>query len=274
MTFQLFLAGFLLLSVWTVALLSAADVLIDFRRLAGLRRRWTRLPSANGTGLVTGTVAEGKGPDGAFAVHHLEQRVRLLDQPNTLGFWDRKYGAELFGGTVKVADALVTVAPQPAQVWPNAERQAQAHPVAPAQFAALLGDAQKAAGALRQLDTPLKAGDTVYVAGTFRDGVAQPAQDGGLLISAIDPNAWAAARQNLCLGFVALSLAWASVGTYLAVAVGEPWGLVSKLGAAVLIGLFLGLTPLCVKVRNACKTPDERDVGGTQAQPNATPSPA
>ncbi len=274
MSFQLFLAGFLLFSVWIVALLSAADVLIDFRRLGALRRRWTPLSSADGTGLVVGTIVEGKGPDGVFAVHHLEQRVRALDRPNTLGFWDRTRAAELFGGTVSVGSTSVKVDAQPAQVWPSDERQAQALPLPATQFAALAGDAQKAAGALRRLDTPLKAQDTVYLAGTFRNGVLGPAPDGGLLVSAVDPNGWASARQNLCLGFVALAFGWASLGTALAVGAGEPWGLVSKLGAVVLIALFLGLTPLCVKVRNACKTPDERDVGGTQAQPTGLPHPA
>lgn len=274
MNFQLFLAGFLLVSVWIVALLSALDVLIDFRRLGVLRQSWTPLASPKGTGVVKATVAEAKGPAQAFAVHHLEQRVRALDQPNTLGFWDRKHGGELFGGALKVGDATVAVAPQAVELWPAQDRQASAHPVGAPQFAALMVDAQKAAGALRQLDTSFVAGDTVWVGGTFDGAAVTAGPSGKVLVSAVDPNAWAAARQQLCLGFVALSVGWAGLGTFLAVAAGEPWGLLSKAGAVVLIALFLGLTPLCVKVRNACRTPEERDVGGTQTLAQGTPTPA
>jgi hypothetical protein len=235
------LMGSALLSLsWLTALLIALDALIDARALLARLRAWR-------TTLVAGTVEADE-----LAVHEVEQRVRLFDgRVPTLGFFDRAHVSRLRGGAVRVGDEVLEVTAGPdAEVWTQeAARHAAAGCPDAAAFDALAAQAKGAAGALRTVHTRITRGATVWLAGT-RDGQAFRAT----LASDVDPRRWARAKLWLLLGLVVLDVAWVALGT--ALALWPPvFGLVSKAGAVVLVGHFLGLTPIAMALREKVRPP-------------------
>ena len=252
MTMQTLMGGFCLVSVWLVALLSAADVLIDWRSLRALRARHAHARR--------GMVKRGAGPDGALASHTVEQRVRALEGAlPAVGFWDQRKTCLSHGGEVELeGQALSIQATDAVDVWPDAQRQREAASESPTELTRLWAEAQRGTKAHRVVVTALRPGQPVWV---DHRGEAR------LLLSAVDPRAWASKRMALCLAFAALGVVWASMGTAITLLAAEPWGWVGKIGALVLLTLFLGLTPLCVKVRTACKPPHLAPLDGEQTLP-------
>lgn len=235
---------------WVTALLVALDALVDVRALRRLLAGWK-------TTLLEGTVAS---PElGALAI---EQRVKHLDGATPrLGFFERGHGSAL-GGAVQLGGEPVTVTAAPdAEVWPApGALEAAARCESPAAFDALAAQV-KGQGALRTVRVALRQGQPVWLAGT-RDGSAFVAS----LAAGFDPRAWVRSRLALNLGLVALDLAWCALGTGLAL-----WppvfGTVSVLGAMLLVGHFLGITPLAVAVREQSKTPAKAALLGEWVRP-------
>ena len=74
------------------------------------------------------------------------------------------------------------------------------------------------------------------------------------VIANFDPRAWARGRLLSIAGVIALDLAWVSAGTV--VALWPPvFGVVSIVGALVLLGHFLGMTALAMTFREKARTP-------------------
>jgi hypothetical protein len=245
MTLTYGLMGTLLLGLaWVTAALVTLDALIDARRVRALQRAWA------------GRVVEAAVGDQPLGWHELEQRVRMLEVPApALGFWDRAHRWGLVGGRATLADgAAVQVVPQAgAEVWPDHfEQRAQSAD------AALWVTAATTQGALRVVRTELKPGQRVWLVGAGDDEVFRAE-----LASAIDPRAWARGRQWRIAALIALNLAWVAAGT--ALALWPPaFGLVSKLGAAALLGHFLGITPLAILVRDCARAPSLAFLRGEQ----------
>jgi hypothetical protein len=105
--------------------------------------------------------------------------------------------------------------------------------------------------------TSLKAGMPVWLAGT-RQGSKFEAS----VVAGFDPRTWAKARLTASIGIMALSLAWAAVGTTLALWP-PTFGLISTGGALVLIGHFLGMTPVAMAAREKSRTPAFGFIRGT-----------
>ena len=234
---------------WMTGLMIALDALIDVRTMRGLLAGWK-------TSLRQATAKSDE-----LAVHEIEQRVKELDSDAPgLVFFDRKHTSTVKGGVVTLdgAEVKVTGAPD-AQVWFDDEtRAASAACTTTAQFDVMQRFAQQGAGGgLRTVKTAVKAGQTVWLAGE-RHGDGFVAS----LVSNFDPRTFARARIGASLFVIVLSTAWVALGT--ALALWQPaFGLVSIGGAVVLLGHFIGMTPVAMAVREKSRLPSVAYVRGT-----------
>ena len=262
----------LLIVVWMTAVLCAVAAGGELRALWRWQRRSQRRERlTTGWGLFEGTVREGRGPDGVLATHTLEQVGRALDgTPRRIGFWDRSFTGEQFGGTVDVAGTALAIPPAPAgtaEVWPRLGAR-QAPTVG---FEAAWAEAIRAKGWVQQHRQQARVGDRVFVIGQLTNsGGAWSADAAGLAISFVDPRsffsrriAWGVcfivAELALCAGLTAATL-WVPV-----------FGTVSMLGAAGLVAFFLGVTPIGVAYKKACRLPSVAFVRGEWNE--ASPAP-
>ncbi len=235
------LMGMALLALaWITAIMIALDALIDARAMLRRLGEWKST-------LLQGTVVAGE-----LAVHEVEQRVKQLDgdEPG-LVFFDRKHLSTVAGGAVSVgSEQLEVTGAKDAEVWIDADtRAAAAACSSQAAYDGLSTGAQGAGGALRTVRTSLKAGAQVWLAGP-KNGAKLEAK----VIANFDPRAWARGRLLSIAGVIALDLAWVSAGTV--VALWPPvFGVVSIVGALVLLGHFLGMTALAMTFREKSRTP-------------------
>ncbi|MFZ5444501.1 MAG: hypothetical protein ACOZQL_31200 [Myxococcota bacterium] len=239
---------------WLTAVMIALDAWIDARRLRGALARWKQ------------ELVEGQVQAAELATHEVEQRIKELDgDVPALTFFDRRHTSAVKGGTVTVAGETLEVVGAPdAEVWiDEATRQAAAACASPADF-----DAMKAkANGLRTVRTGLRAGQPVWLAGT-KDGARFTAT----LVSNFDPRSFVRARLGRIAGLILANFAWVAAGTVLAL-----WppvfGLVSKLGAAVLLGHFLGMTPIAMAARERSRSPAIAFLRGTWKREGASLAP-
>ena len=233
---------------WVTAGMVALDALIDARAMLRRLGEWKST-------LLQGTVVA---PE--LAVHEVEQRVKQLDGDGPgLVFFDRKHASTVTGGAVTVgSETLEVTGAREAEVWiDEATRLAAAACSSPSAFEAMNTSAQGAGGGLRTVRTSLRAGAPVWLVGT-----TQGAKFEAQVVSGFDPRTWAKSRLTASLGIMALSLAWAAVGTTLALWP-PTFGLVSTGGALVLIGHFLGMTPIAMAAREKSRTPAFGFIRGT-----------
>ncbi|HEY0882831.1 MAG TPA: hypothetical protein VGD87_14920, partial [Archangium sp.] len=164
---------------------------------------------------------------------------------------DRSHTSHVLGGAVTVgADALEVKGAAGAEAWfDDATRSASGACPSTAEFDRLDKLAQGAGGGLRTVKNTLRAGQKVWLVGT-RSGSSFEAS----VVSNFDPRPWAKGRIAAIGALVAVNFAWVAVGTVLAL-----WppvfGHVSVLGAIVLIGHFLGMTPIAMAAREKSRTP-------------------
>lgn len=252
------LMGLALLALaWVTAGMVALDALIDARAM------WRRLAEWKTT-LVQGTVLA---PE--LAVHEVEQRVKQLDgEAPGLVFFDRKHVSTVTGGAVSVGSEQLEVSgASGAEVWiDEAVRLAAAACDSSATFDRLNGSAQGAGGGLRTVRTSVKAGAPVWLVGA-KQGPRFEAR----VVAGFDPRGWVQGRLVNSLGIAALSLAWVTVGTVLAL-----WppvfGTVSVGGALVLLGHFLGMTPIAMAAREKSRTPAFGFLRGTWKRDGGQPA--
>lgn len=248
--------AFALLAVsWATALMVALDALIDVRAWLGRLSQWRK-------GLVTGTARS------ALGTLAVEQRARTFDDGG-IGFFERGHTSVVAAGSVDVAGEVLEVVPAAgAEVWvPHAELVARGACASAAEFSRLLVDA-RGKGCLRTVTVEVQGGSRVWIAGV-REGQRLVAS----LVSTTEPRAEARSRLLLNAGLVALDLAWVAVGTVLAFWP-PAFGTVSIVGASVLLGHLLGITPLAIKVRELSKTPAHRELLGEWRPPTSAPAPA
>jgi hypothetical protein len=232
---------------WLTALMIALDALIDVRTWRSRLAKWQ--------GLVRGEVKTDE-----LASHEVEQRIKQLDgDAPGLVFFDRQHVSLLKGGAVQLESGLVEVVGAPgAEVWTDeASRRQSAACHSTTQFDAMLTAAQGAGGGLRAVRTFLRVGQPVWLEGT-RDGERFTST----MVSNFDPRPFARARITATFGLIAVNFAWVAAGTVLALWP-PAFGLVSIGGAAVLIGHFLGMTPLAIVTREKSRSPAVAFIRGT-----------
>jgi hypothetical protein len=239
--------------VWTTALLLAGAALYN---LADLRRLKRAL-----RGVTEATVVTGNGHNGAFAVQRVEQVGRALDVSGGRGiaFFDRSFGSEVFGGSLDVDGRTVDVVPTlDVSVWPSTEAQVR-RALDDSEFDAAFDLAKTARGFARVVETPLRAGDKVWV--TAELAQRELALSKGSIVSAIDPHAWVARKMGLVWLFIAAEVLVAAACT--AVALVRPWfGPVSSIGGVLCLAYFLAIQPFGNAVRDAVRTPSHAFLRG------------
>jgi len=256
--------GLLALGIlWVNGLLVVA---VALKQLAAVNRMRSRFARARGEGRLIEGVVEGDSP---IAVRRVEQLGRARTDTRsekTILFTDGAQSFEVLGGRIQTADGAVEIAPAPdesAEVWvatPRAE-EAAACPSEDA-FDEAWGDANKYKGHRRDVSVDVRGGDRVWVVGA-REGDRVLAPDvGPLLLSMVEPFAWARSKAWLLGGFVlAASVGLAAVT---ALALWRPWfGTVSTIGGVLCVAYFLGIQPLGTAVRDAVRTPARQPVNGT-----------
>ena len=241
---------------WITAVMIALDALIDARAM------WKRLGEWKIT-LLQGTAVANE-----LAVHEVEQRVKQLDgdEPG-LVFFDRKHVSTVHGGLVGVGtEQLEVVSARAAEVWIDSDtRAAAAGCSSRAAFDGMNTSAQAAGGGLRTVRTSIKSGAQVWIS-----GAKQGAKLEATLVANFDPRGWAKSRLATIAGMITLNFAWVAVGTV--VALWPPvFGVVSTVGAVVLIGHFLGMTALAMTFREKSRTPAIAFLRGTWRRGTAEP---
>jgi len=233
--------GLALLGIaWVTAFMIALDALIDAKAM------WARLGAWKAS-LFEGTVVVNE-----LAVHEVEQRVKQLDATTPgLVFFDRSHVSKVLGGAVTVgADTLEVTGAAGAEVWfDEATRTASGACPSTAEFDRLDRLAQGAGGGIRTVKNTLRAGQKVWLVGARNGGAFEAS-----VVSNFDPRPWAKGRIAAIGALVLVNFAWVATGTVLAL-----WppvfGHVSVLGAIVLIGHFLGMTPIAMAAREKSRTP-------------------
>lgn len=244
----------LLIVSWVTALMIALDAGIDLKAWLGRLSAWRK------EGLLEAKTTS------TLASLEIEQRARAFDDGG-IGFFERRHTSHVSGGPVELAggERLEVSAADAAQVWVSREALERAGACAsPAQFAELFEKA-KGTQALRTVRVEVSAGQAVFLAGR-REGTRFVAS----LVATVDPRLEARRRVLLNLGVIAVNLAWAALGTTLALWP-PAFGTVSIVGAMVLFAHFLGMTPLAIDARERSKTPAERDLLGEWRPPSASP---
>ena len=108
---------------------------------------------------------------------------------------------------------------------------------------------RRAKGYARTVEAAVVVGDAVFVA------------DDGVVVSAIDPRAWAKKKAAIVVAFTIAEIAAAALATAVAL-VPPAFGLVSKIGGALCLAFFLGVQPLGTAVREAVRSPSRAALRG------------
>lgn len=229
---------------WLHILLIAGAAWIDARTLG---------QSVRGR-VGAGVVRTGQGPDGALARHVVEQIGRSKGD-GVVHFNDAGHRSEVFGGVIELDDGreLAIAASSEIAVWPDARAQARAAEAGSAEVvAAAACEARRARGFSRTVAVTIGAGERVFV--VEREGRVG-------IVASRDPSRFLAGKLALVAGFVVAELALAGACT-----VASLWpplfGTVSMIGAAAALGMFLGVQPIGVAVRDALRTPDRAYLRG------------
>jgi hypothetical protein len=240
---------------WVHVLLIAGAAAVDLRELLRLRGRLRR-------GLHMGTVRRGDGPDDVFARNIVAQVGRGRGD-GRVHFSDAAHTSEVFGGVVELDEGrLIECAAVEAPVWPDLERRAaDARARSDEDIARVEPQARRAKGWEREVVGTLAVGDRVWIGGQLHDRRFAEV----FVVSTTDPRRWLAGRCWLILGFIVANIGVAA-GCTVAALWTPMFGVVSMLGAAAALGVFLGVQPLGVAVNEAVRTPDRAYLRGRWSQ--------
>ncbi len=267
---------FALSVLWVNTLLVIGAALQRFRAIARRRARLAPIePRVGAEGLLVGKLGPSANrEDGVVARATIEQLGRFgAGEARTILWHDRRYGSEVFGGTLSVGgEVLALGAGDPAEVWPTVEAvESAAQCTSLSTFDAAFEKARKAKGVSRTVEVPLREGRDVFVFGEIVDGpdglVVRGTPEAPLLVSAIDPRVWCA-RKMLFLGalFVPAVLLAASIATALALTPPH-FGTVSMIGGGLGFLYFLLVLPAGTAARDAVREPHLRILRGRWIDP-------
>jgi hypothetical protein len=274
------MGAFALAILWINTLLVIGAATQQLRSLLDLLRRLRPLPAgaSTGEGLIEGEARSGAGPEGALAVHRVDQVGRFAADDGdrrAILFADSRYGGESFGGIVETSEGPLHVdSTTTAEVWPEASALAAAARCPSREaFEEAWADARKARGFARALAGAIPDGARVWVLGAAHaggDGERRfgPTADGTLLVSAVEPRALCRRKVALAIVFVAATLAAAALCTVLAL---QPpaFGLVSTVGAALGLAYFLLVQPAGTALKDALRLPSRAVVRGSWVEDHA-----
>ncbi|AKF07339.1 hypothetical protein [Sandaracinus amylolyticus] len=251
--------GLLALGIlWVNTLLIAAAAWQQRSALGAIRA--TMIAGRHDGTLVSGIVEEGRGPEGAIAMRHVEQMGRALtiSGPDRILFTERAVDEEIFGGVVRT-DAGETLDVEAArgesiEIWlrddaPSARRDAD--------FERAWSRASTNKGCVSTLEQRIERGARVWL---------HRGADGVLRIAALDPVAECTRKRALLAGFAVLTVLSCAVVSLIAC-----WppalGTISTIGGVLGVAYFLAIQPLGTAVRDAARIPPERLVTGVWQRP-------
>jgi hypothetical protein len=252
--------------LWVNTLLVAAAALKELAALGARLRAMAPVWKAR--------VVRGDGRTGAIAGHRVDQigRAGRDDRAEIILFADQRTAGEIYGGLVETTGdggAAREIAVEPAieaEVWVSmGEMRAAATCPSAARFDEAFAFARKARGYSRTVETMIREGATVWLAGE-----APAAEQGDTIatawISSVDPRAFCRSRQVMLGAFAAGILAVAAGCT--AVALAPPaFGTVSKIGAAMCLAFFLLVQPAGTALRDAARVPSRAVLRGRWRRP-------
>ena len=218
--------------VWVTALLVAGAAWQDLRDLLAVLARARRAV----VGVAETDLAE-------WSVEQIGRALDVGKSARAIGFHDRAFRSEIFGGSVRVGESLVSVAPSThGEVWIDEARRLEAVSGG-ADFDAAYAQARKAKGFQRVVRVRVQAGDRVWLVG---DDV----------VSTLDPAAFCRRKALGLALFIPLELAACAAATRLALTLPH-FGTASIAGAVACLAFFLGVTPLAVSLREGARRPHE-----------------
>ncbi|UJR80072.1 hypothetical protein [Sandaracinus amylolyticus] len=244
--------------LWVNTLLIAAAAWQQRSALGALRA--TMIAGRRDGTLASGVVAEGRGPDGAIAVRHVEQMGRALtiSGPDRILFTERGVDEEIFGGVVRTdAGEMLDVAPargESVEIWLRADAPAARNE---SDFERAWSCASTNKGCVSTLEQRVEHGARVWV---------HRGADGVMRLATLDPVAECTRKRALLAGFAVLTVLSCAVVSLIAC-----WppvlGTISTLGGVLGVAYFLAIQPIGTAVRDAARIPPERLVTGVWQRP-------
>lgn len=251
---------------------SALVFAVALKQLGNVRALRKRLVSARAEGALVTGIARADGE--RFAVRRITQLGRAITTrgPDRILFTDGPQAFEVLGGSVETEGEAIRVAPAhgpEAEVWLGPARTLEGTACEDGgTFERAWAEATTFKGFAQDVELEVRSGDRVWVLGAREGDAIAPAGDAPLVVSMIDPVAFAASRARVLTLFLILGIT-ALVGVT-AVALTPPrFGLLSTLGGALGLAYFLAIQPLGTAVRDAVKTPARALVGALWRRPGS-----
>jgi hypothetical protein len=244
--------------VWVNALLIAAAA---YGELRSLRDRRSRLDRA----ILRAAIERGRGPEGAFAAHFVDQVGRAADARSgrAIHFSDRAYRSVLYGGVVRLEDGRTQeidgAEGEHVEVWAG-DHEPDASPSGTAFDQAWIAS-KGASGFARTLERRMGPPAVVAIA------LARTPEERTWVFDEPAARRWIERRRWLVLGFIAVELLALGGATALCFVGGSFASWVTKAGAALCVAWFLGVQPVGVAVSEACRPPHRAAVRGRWRQP-------
>lgn len=260
--------GLLALGIlWVNSALVFAVALKQLGNVLGLRRR---LLAARARGALVSGIARADGE--RFALRRITQLGRAITTkgPDRILFTDGPQAFDVLGGSIETDGEPLRVEPAhgpEAEVWLSRVRAGEgAGCEGGAAFERAWAEATTFKGFARDVELEVRSGDRIWVLGAREGDAIVPAGDAPLVVSMIDPVAFAASRARILTLFIVVGIV-ALLGVT-AIALWPPrFGLVSTIGGALGLAYFLAIQPLGTAVRDAVKTPGRALVGALWRRP-------
>ena len=202
--------------------------------------------------LRVGKVEHGNGDAGVFARRTTEQigRALTIKGPSRILFVDAKDTHEVFGGTVRVKDAVEDIAVKPDAVyWGAASRCVRAE----TDFDAAWTAASTSRGVRSSCVDALRKGEDVWL--------LLDASGRASLVASEDPRAEIARGLRTLALLVLMTVLGAGIVT--AVMLVPPvFGPTSTVGGVLALAFFLAVQPIAVQMQDRARLPNDRLVGG------------
>jgi hypothetical protein len=252
--------------LWVNTLLVVGAAFWPLRQLLGWLKRF------RSEGLIEATVlieAAALG-DGAIAEHRIEQVGRRASDDadrQAILFHDRSLHGTVLGGRVRTLDGdeleLASVEGDAAEIWVarSAQNERAACPSETA-FDEAYRPACRAKGFVRQVVTPIAAGERVWIAAQRDGGQLVGSPQAPMLVATVNPRSYCRSRVLLVFLFMMATLALAAGVSWLAL-YPPVFGTVSTIGGAVGLVYFLLVQPAGVMLRDAVLPPSRLFLRGS-----------
>ncbi|MFO0667313.1 MAG: hypothetical protein U0174_25405 [Polyangiaceae bacterium] len=216
-------------------------------------------------GIRAATVKTGGGQLARFEIEQVGRAADATDV-RTILFHDKHHGSVCLGGTLALDDdgEVEVSKDDTVDVWVSRDAiQSSLRKLeVPGEYAKAYESATKGVGFSRTVSVSLDDGEKIF---TWMDGETR-------VLSNFDPRSLLSGHRTSVVLFMLGTLAGAAVVTAVAL-VPPAFGLVSKIGGALGLGYFLGITPLGVSLREKIRKPSVAFLRGAWIDPEGRATP-